>query len=84
MEQHEILINKLNSESSVNITNTYKLGKSKRKFDINISDELTELILEIYNTNNVSHLLNSLNTNNYKENISKECNLKNIKWLIIL
>ena len=48
------MINRLNSESCLDISNTYKLDKSKKILDINVSEELTELLLEIYNINNVS------------------------------
>ena len=72
-----MIINKLNSESCIDIPNIYKIGKSKKIFDIKVLDELTELLLEIFNNNNNDSLnLDNSNTNYEKEKFQKNLIIK--------
>lgn len=82
VEQHEMLINNLNSESCIDIPNTYKYGKSKKEIEINVSDELTDIILEIYNNQYKSSIEENQNFVYEEEIFANECNNKILKWLI--
>ena len=58
------------------------MGKSKKLFDINKSEELTNLLLEIYNAKYEFDDIENYIINKEKDYNAKEKNYKNIKWLL--